>query len=374
MASIAKRPDGTYRPRYRDENGKEHARHFKRKVDAQRWLDEQTAALVRGDWVDPKRGRSTFRSYVEAWLPAQPLRDSSRRAYDSYLRNHLLPAFGDKRLSAVTRTQVLAFRRGIEAKLSPTTSRQMMALLAGIFADAVEDGFLAKSPCRDTVPARPHREKVVPLTVEQVEALVGAAPDRYRALVVLGAGCGLRLGEALGLKVNRVRFLERELDVVEQLTLVPGAPPKLAPPKTRGSLRTIPLADIVAAALAEHLAAFPAASDDLIFRSRTGGPVWPNTFNNSVWQPLRKRAGLPAARFHDLRHFTASALIRYGESVKTVAQVLGHADVTETLRTYSHLWPDADTRTRAAVDTAFNASSASASGSKSTRLPSANRP
>ena len=183
MASIARRPDGTYRPRYRDENGKEHARHFKRKVDAQRWLDEQTAALVRGDWVDPKRGRSTFRAYVETWLPAQPLRDSSRRAYDSYLRNHLLPTFGDKRLSAVTRTQVLAFRRGIEAKLSPTTSRQMMALLAGIFADAVEDGFLAKSPCRDTVPPRPHREKVVPLTVEQVAALVDAAPDRWEPLI-----------------------------------------------------------------------------------------------------------------------------------------------------------------------------------------------
>ena len=45
MASIARRPDGTYRPRYRDEHGKEHARHFKRKVDAQRWLDEVTDAM-----------------------------------------------------------------------------------------------------------------------------------------------------------------------------------------------------------------------------------------------------------------------------------------------------------------------------------------
>ncbi len=149
------------------------------------------------------------------------------------------------------------FRRGIEAKLSPTTSRQLMALLAGIFADAVEDGLLAESPCRGTVPPRPQRKKVVPLTVEQVEALVRAAPDRYRALMVLGAGSGLRLGEALGLKVGRVRFLERELDVVEQLTLVPGAPPKLAPSKTRGSVRTVPSAGVVATALAEHLAAFP---------------------------------------------------------------------------------------------------------------------
>jgi integrase len=353
VASIARRPDGTYRPRYRDENGKEHARHFKRKVEAQRWLDEQTAAMVTGTWVDPKRGRATFGAYVGTWLPAQPLRDSSRRAYDSYLRNHLLPAFGDKRLSAVTRTQVLALRRGVEAKLSPTTSRQVMALFAGIFADAVTDGLIAKTPCRDTVPPRPPREKVVPLTVEEVEALVEAAPDRYRALIVLGAGCGLRLGEALGLKVTRVRFLERELDVVEQLSLIPGAPPKLAPPKTRGSVRTVPLADVVSTALAEHLAAYPAGPDDLVFRSRTGGPIWANTFNNSVWQPLRRRAGLPGARFHDLRHFMASALIRYGESVKTVAHVLGHADETETLRTYSHLWPDADARTRAAVDSAF---------------------
>src|SRR3954468_15444621 len=58
-------------------------------------------------------------------------------------------------------------------------------------------------------------------------------------LVILGAGCGLRLGEALGLKVGRIRFLERELDVIEQLALVPGAPPRMAPPKTRGSIRTV---------------------------------------------------------------------------------------------------------------------------------------
>lgn len=353
MASISRRPNGKYRPRYRDENGKEHARHFDRKVDAQRWLDSVTASMVRGDYVDPKLGRTTVAAYIDTWLPAQPVRDSSRRAYESYLRNHVVPTFGDKRLSAVTRTQVLAFRRHLEQGLAPTTARQILALLAGVFADAVTDGLLAKSPCTDTVPPRPQRGKVVPLTVEQVEALVEAAPVRYRALVVLGAGCGLRLGEALGLKVHRVRFLERELDVVEQLTLIPGSPPRMAPPKTRGSVRTVPMAGVVVDALAEHLAAFPAASEDLVFRSRTGGPIWANTFNNSVWQPLRKRAGLPTVRYHDLRHFTASALIRYGESVKTVAHVLGHADETETLRTYSHLWPDADVRTRAAVDAAF---------------------
>ncbi len=288
-------------------------------------------------------------------MGAQPIRDSSRRTYGAWLRNRIEPALGSHRLSSVTRTDVLAFRRRLEQELSPNTVRQVMALLAAVFAAAVEDGYLAKSPCRGTLPDRPVRQPVEPLTVQQVEALVDAAPERYRALVLLGAGCGLRIGEALGLKVCRVRFLERELDVVEQLVLTPGAPPRLGPPKTRSSRRTVPTPAVVADALAAHLAAYPAERDDLVFRSRTGGPVWPNTFGAAVWNPLRKRAGLPAARFHDLRHFTASALIRYGESVKTVSAVLGHSDETETLRTYSHLWPDAQQRTRAAVDVLFAA-------------------
>jgi len=62
MASIKKRPDGRWRARYRDEAGKEHARHFGRKVDATRWLDEQTASIVRGDYVD-RAGTIGFRDF-----------------------------------------------------------------------------------------------------------------------------------------------------------------------------------------------------------------------------------------------------------------------------------------------------------------------
>lgn len=64
MASIAKRPDGRWRARYRDPDGKERARHFDRKIDAQRWLDDQTTAMTTGTWVDPAAGRVTFREYA----------------------------------------------------------------------------------------------------------------------------------------------------------------------------------------------------------------------------------------------------------------------------------------------------------------------
>src|SRR4051795_4429363 len=71
MASISRLPNGKYRPRYRDEHGKEHARHFDRKVDAQRWLDEVTASVVTGQYVDPAAGRVTFRGFCEDWSQGQ---------------------------------------------------------------------------------------------------------------------------------------------------------------------------------------------------------------------------------------------------------------------------------------------------------------
>ena len=72
MASIKRRPDGAWRARYRDAAGKEHARHFVRKVDAQRWLDEVTTSIVTGQYVDPRAGRITFRTVAEAWREAAP--------------------------------------------------------------------------------------------------------------------------------------------------------------------------------------------------------------------------------------------------------------------------------------------------------------
>ncbi len=68
MANLQKRPDGKWRARYRDDGGRQHSRHFARKVDAQRWLDEVTASVVTGQYVDPKAGRIAFKAYAEQWL------------------------------------------------------------------------------------------------------------------------------------------------------------------------------------------------------------------------------------------------------------------------------------------------------------------
>ena len=80
MASIKKRPDGRWRARYRDESGKEHARHFNRKIDAQRWLDEVTTSLVTGQYVSPDAGRITFAQYFAEWSERQVWTDGTAKA------------------------------------------------------------------------------------------------------------------------------------------------------------------------------------------------------------------------------------------------------------------------------------------------------
>src|SRR4051794_24767179 len=100
MSSIKKRPNGKWRARYRDDAGREHARHFDRRVDAQRWLDEVTASVVTGMYVDPRAGRVTFRVRGEHWRESAPhgpsMRDKVKRALD----RHVYPVLGDCPMSA----------------------------------------------------------------------------------------------------------------------------------------------------------------------------------------------------------------------------------------------------------------------------------
>jgi len=197
----------------------------------------------------------------------------------------------------------------------------------------------------------------VPLTVEQVGSLLEVVDPRYRAVVAVGAGVGLRLSEVLGLRPARVDFLRRRVDVREQQVLPTGRPPELGPLKTAASERTVPLPSTVADELVSHMARYPAAPGvDLLFTSASGGAVRRTAFHETPWVNAVRAAGLPpGTRFHDLRHTYASLLIAAGEHPKVIQSRLGHSSITETMDVYGHLWPSAEEATRAAVDAAFAA-------------------
>jgi integrase len=347
MASIAKRPDGRWRARYRDASGREHSKHFVRKFDGQRWLDEVTAAVVTGQYVDPRAGKVTFRAYAEQWRSAQVHRPNTAAAVESALRVHAYPAFGESWLGTIRASEIQAFVRGLSDRLAPASTATVYQHVRAVFRAAEHDRLIASSPCSRIVLPKKQRRLVEPPTAEQVLAITGLMPEHLRAMVTFMAGTGVRPGEAAGLKADRLDMLRRTARIDQQLLLT--RPPSFGPPKTEASTRNVPLPQVVCDALAAHLVQFPAI-DGLVFHEPDGRPVHRDLAGRHFHRAAERVGAADGTRLHDLRHFYASLLIHHGASVKVVQARLGHASAKETLDVYGHMWPDSEDMTRAAVD------------------------
>lgn len=346
MSSIAKRPNGRWRARYRDASGKEHSRHFRRKIDAQRWLDEVTASLVTGQYVDPRAGRVRLKDYAKSWEEQQVSRPATASIVDNALRLHILPDLGDRPMANVRPSDIQALvRRLADSGMAPGSVRNVYDVASRLFRSAVSDRVIASTPCAGVRLPRVDDSEAKPMGVDQVAALVAEVDDRFSALIILLAGSGLRIGEALGLRPADVDFLRKTVSVQRQ-RLQNG---EIGPTKTQKSARTVPLGQVVLDALAAHLAA-GYGSPTALFTDASGAPLAYRGWR-TVWKALGSSAGLTS---HDLRHFYASAQIAGGASVKQVQTVLGHSSAVITLRTYAHLWPGDEDRTRSVIDSTLS--------------------
>jgi integrase len=346
-----------WQARYRDPDGHERTKDFARKADAERFVSTISADVLRGAFVDPNAGKVTFADFAKRWLEAQTFTESTREVTELRLRLHAVSHLGQRELRNIKPSIIQAWLRGLQQKLAPTYVRTIFTNVSTVFTAAVDDGLIATNPCKARSVKLPPREqrKIQPWPVERVEAVIDALSDRYRAIGVVVAGCGLRQGEVFGMRVRDVDFLRQQLHVEQQVKLLRSGL-VIDRPK-RGKTRTVPLPDFVAFELAEHLRKYPATGEDLVFTSREHKPLNRNYFNHGIWHRALADAGIDPGRdngMHALRHFYASVLIDAGESVKAVAEYLGHADPGFTLRVYAHLFPSSDERTRKAIDRMFS--------------------
>jgi integrase len=351
MASVKRRPDGAWRARYRDADGREHARHFLRKVDAQRWLDEVTASIVTGQYVDPRAGRTTLGSYYGAWSARQVWESNTRAAMDLALRSSGL---GDFAIASVRRSHIETWVKSMSAQgLAPGTVATRVHNLASVFRAAVRDKVIASSPTENVTLPRARRAAVAMVipTPEEVGRLLEVVEPAFRVGVSLGAFAGLRQGEVCGAQVGDVAFLQRTFQVRRQVQW-PGGEMEIRLPKY-GSERTIFIPDSLITDLARRVEQLDGEGEARwLFpssRDRDGARPMHRSTQNLYWRKARIAAKTPAYPFHSLRHFYASALIAAGCDVVTVQRAMGHRTASTTLQTYAHLWPSAEDRTRAAA-------------------------
>lgn len=255
------------------------------------------------------------------------------------MRNHLRPAFAPMPLSAIRQPDVVEWVGTLQDKgLAPATIGKAHQLLAGAMQAAVDAGLIASSPCRNVPLPQVERHEMRFLTHAEIARLADAMDERYRALVLVLAYGGLRIGEAIALRPSRLLETRRELEVAETAAWVKGHA-HLGPPKTRAGRRRVALPGPVWDELMTHVAA---NAGEWVFPAPSGGLLQPQTWRRRFWTPATKGAGLEGLRIHDLRHTAVSLWIEAGADVKRVAGRAGHSSVAFTLDRYGHLYPDAD--------------------------------
>lgn len=362
--------------RWRDETGKPQKLNFERLPDAQSKDAQIKASLDRGDYIDPQAGRVTLEACARQWRSGLTGDPGSLMITDSSLSKWVYGnPIGQQTMGLLAKrpSLVQAWIKDMEAAgLQPNTIRGHLGVVSLVFDTALDDGMVGRNPCKvkSVRPPARVRHKVVPWTLERVEAVAAALLDPYSAMAYLGSGCGHRQGELFGIALDDIDFLARLVHVRRQVRIINGEL-VFSPPKG-GKVRTVPLPDAIGLRLSAHIADHPPVAVTLPWVERgkpnaapvtasilfpnPAGEAWNRNRFNKVWRDALVEVGVKPGRdngCHALRHTAASAWLAAGVDIRTVAEFLGHSDPGFTLRTYTHLMPDASDRARKAMDLFF---------------------
>jgi integrase len=310
---------------------------------------------ARGEWIDPRIGRTPFQHYASTWMKSRLHKTGTVDTYELHLRNHIMPVFRDCGLAAIRPTMVQQWIKDLQSVkgLAPSTIENSYVIFASIMRGAVRDGYIRKTPCVDIRLPEISKTIVRLLTPAQVLALAQAMPQRYALLVLLGAGAGLRQGEAFGLALDRIDTTAEMITIDRQMVVVERCP-VLAPPKTSASLRDVPIPLFLLNAVADHSSRLKLGASDVLCRTPRGTLLRRDYYNREIWKPAITVTELPGdTTFHDLRHTFASTALAEGVPISEVSRWLGHKSITTTVDLYGHLVPEASGRARDALDNAF---------------------
>jgi integrase len=355
----------------------------RRDANGQPWLDRSAAAAAlrdvrvradKGEWIEPSK--QPLAKWLETWVDGLRIQPSTRARYRHDIRSHVVPYIGAVPLASLTSAKLDALYRELETSgrrdakgertgepLSLRTVRNVAMILGAALkaAASAEPPLLARNPAVKAKPptakeAQAAAPEMNPWTAEQLGRFLGWARDHsqmYAAWCVL-AYTGMRRGELLALRWRDVDLDAATVSVRRSVGVVrvKGEPGYLREGKTKTCKpRVVDLDPETVAVLRAWkrergaLVLQLARSDAVVFGDHEGRFKHPERFSH-LFREAQQRCGRmlgdgapPVIRVHDLRHTHATILLRGRENVKVVSERLGHANVTVTLTTYSHVMP-----------------------------------
>jgi integrase len=330
--------------------GPDNARHkapntFGAKMDAEAWLAAERRLIDLNVWTPPAQREAekkahgiTLTEYGPTWIKqrtvgGQPLKPRTRSHYTSLFEEHINPVLGNIPLANLT-TEAVRSWHATTLVDKPTYRSHCYGLLHAMLATAVTDGYLPANPAqiRGAGSATSKKQAVI-LDVAEVGQLADAIDERFKALILISAWCGLRWGEVTELK-RKDFSADRALITVERGVVHRDGKCIVDTPKSKKG-RTVVTPPHIRPAIKHHLATYVAkGSDALAFPADRSCHLSDKTFRRYFKSALgaigRDGKKNPRPAIHDLRHFAGTQAARVGNLVETMGR-LGHSTVKASL-------------------------------------------
>jgi len=249
--------------------------------------------------------------------------------YEHMFKKHIAPHFKHYKLDEIKPSDIRAWQTKLLKTLKPRTVKNIRNLLGKILEDAMMDDIIEKNAVRRVTPPKHIQEDdITPFTMKEVKTLIDNATGWTKNFITVAFFTGMRTGELLALKWEDIDFNSKK--IVVRRTILHGI---VGTPKT-GKTRVIDMLDIVHEALKDKYLE-NGLTDEFIFTSKKGTPyVESSAVNTTYWKPLLKRCGMAYKIMYNTRHTFATLMLLNGEDVLWVSKMLGHSDISTTMKYY----------------------------------------
>jgi integrase len=343
VSFIERRGSGS-RARFSDPTGKQHSRTLRRKSDAQRFLRELDADMLRGTWDDPRDADTALADWAEEFLSlCRRLAERTQEKYCRDLTKYVLPRFETYRLGHLPADEIENWLNDeIDAGIARSSAHRHYRRLHPVLQVMVEKQKILTNPCDRVDPPRVPKREMLLLDWDEVMTLAGDMSERYRTMIVFAVDSGMRWSELVGLRGHKIDLANREVRVTEQLVRLEGGSFVRREPKTSAGTRSITISSFTAHLMHDNLDRFAeSANDELVFPNGVMNPIASTSFLSNHFGPARAAAGL-RCRFHDLRHTSVASAIATGAHPKAIPSREGHSSINVTLDRYGHLFAELD--------------------------------